>query len=82
MYFFNIHSMYNCVSNKFSFQIDAPVSPSGRGLGYFVSEMPHQVKQNHREQILDATKSEIVEAAQKFVKFVFCFKLIDSVHKD
>ena len=48
------------------FQIDALVSPSGRGLGYLTSDMAKELKRNHRERILDATKEGITEAARKF----------------
>jgi Zn-dependent M16 (insulinase) family peptidase len=47
--------------------IDAPRSVSTEGMDHFVSGITKQMKQTRREQLLDVTKDQVREVAQKYI---------------
>lgn len=47
--------------------VDAPVSVNTEGMSKFLSGVTEEMKQTHREQLLDVTKDQVREVAQKYV---------------
>lgn len=47
--------------------IDAPKAVSSEGMTRFVSGITHAMQQNRREQLLDVTKDQVREVAQKYI---------------
>ena len=53
--------------------VDAPKAVNQEGMGKFLSGITEEMKQKKREQLLDVTKAQVKEAAQKY--------LVDAVEK-
>lgn len=53
--------------------VDAPKAVNQEGMGKFLSGITEEMKQQKREQLLDVTKAQVKEAAQKY--------LVDAVEK-
>lgn len=47
--------------------VDAPRSVNEEGMGNFVYNITEEMKQRRREQLLDVTKDQVREAAQKYI---------------
>ncbi|ODA79150.1 hypothetical protein RJ55_04742 [Drechmeria coniospora] len=47
--------------------VDAPKAVNQEGMGKFLSGITEEMKQKRREQLLDVTKEQVREAAQKFL---------------
>lgn len=49
-------------------QIDAPISPSGRGMRLFSSHLTDDQFQRHRQQLMDATKDDLIRVADRYLR--------------
>ena len=47
--------------------VDAPKSVNQEGMGYFLHGITEGMRQKRREQLLDVTKDQVREVAQKFI---------------
>ncbi|GAB1314112.1 Mitochondrial presequence protease [Madurella fahalii] len=47
--------------------VDAPRAVNEEGMGYFVYGVTEEMKQKRREQLLDVTKDQVREVAQKYI---------------
>lgn len=47
--------------------VDAPRAVNEEGMGYFVYGITEEMKQQRREQLLDVTKDQVREVAQKYI---------------
>jgi hypothetical protein len=53
--------------------VDAPKAVNQEGMGKFLSGISEEMRQKKREQLLDVTKAQVKDAAQKY--------LVDTVEK-
>ncbi|XP_041927945.1 presequence protease, mitochondrial isoform X2 [Alosa sapidissima] len=47
--------------------VDAPVAPSDKGLGFFLSGVSDEMKQQHRERLFAVTHTSLVDAANRYL---------------
>ena len=47
--------------------VDAPIAVNEEGMGNFLYGVTEEMKQNRREQLLDVTKDQVREVAQKYI---------------
>lgn len=48
-------------------KIDSPVPPSGKGLRLFLSRITDQQWQNHRQQLIDVTRDDLMRVCNKYL---------------
>lgn len=47
--------------------VDAPVAPSNKGMGHFLSGITDEMKQGHRERLFSVSDKDLVEVAGRYL---------------